>query len=194
IEFWRRRLPNPIEVVHYEETVSDPESVARRVYDLVGLDFDPAYLKRLEENADYVEHLSPGHSLDFPTPVREDFVGVGERFRHHLGELVEAYQRRRGRSAAAQVVSPDPDPRADRRMDEQQEDEMQPTYVEKFGAVALRNGMVRIQCLAVGADGKERVTGELMLPANQYGTLVGALQRAGEQLQERQRSAAPSDG
>ena len=57
--------------------------------------------------------------------------------------------------------------------------------MEKLGSVSLRNGVVRIQCIATGADGQEQVTGELVIPAAQYGQVAGGMQAAGKQLQEK---------
>lgn len=62
---------------------------------------------------------------------------------------------------------------------------MNDMLVEKLGAVSMRGGLVRIQTQAIGADGEDRVTGEIVIPANQYGQVVGALQNAGQQLQEK---------
>lgn len=57
--------------------------------------------------------------------------------------------------------------------------------IEKLGSVSLRNGVVRVQCMTSGADGQDQVTGELVIPATQYGQVAGGLQAAGKQLQER---------
>ena len=54
--------------------------------------------------------------------------------------------------------------------------------------VSLSNGLVRIECTTTGADGQTQVSGELVIPAGQYGTVVKALQNAGQQLQERVQS------
>ena len=51
--------------------------------------------------------------------------------------------------------------------------------------VSLSNGLVRIECMATGADGETQVSGELVIPASQYATVVQSLQNAGHQLQER---------
>jgi len=56
---------------------------------------------------------------------------------------------------------------------------------ENIRNVSLSNGLVRIECTTTGADGQTRVSGELVIPADQYGTVVKALQNAGQQLQER---------
>ncbi|MFO8156502.1 MAG: hypothetical protein ACQERR_09825 [Pseudomonadota bacterium] len=55
-------------------------------------------------------------------------------------------------------------------------------FIEKLGAVSLRNGVVRVETLATGADGTDRTTGELVIPATQFGLVAGGLQNAGQQL------------
>jgi hypothetical protein len=62
---------------------------------------------------------------------------------------------------------------------------METILVEKLGAVSLRGGLVRVQCLSTGADGEERVSGEMVIPAVAFGQVAGSLQSAGKQLQER---------
>jgi len=57
--------------------------------------------------------------------------------------------------------------------------------IEKLGSVSLRNGVVRIQCMSTGADGTDQVTGELVVPATQFGQVAGGFQAAGKQLQEK---------
>jgi len=61
--------------------------------------------------------------------------------------------------------------------------------VEKLGAVSMRNGVVRVQCITTGADGQDKITGELLIPAIQYTQIVNALQYAGKQLQEKMEQA-----
>ena len=56
---------------------------------------------------------------------------------------------------------------------------------ENIRNVSLSNGLVRIECTTTGADGETQVSGELVIPAGQYSTVVQALQNAGEKLQER---------
>jgi hypothetical protein len=57
--------------------------------------------------------------------------------------------------------------------------------IEKLGAVSLKNGMIRVQCMATVADGQDQVTGELLIPAVAFGQVAGGLQAAGKQLQEK---------
>jgi hypothetical protein len=56
---------------------------------------------------------------------------------------------------------------------------------ESIRNVSLSNGLVRIECTTTGADGQTQVSGELVIPADQYGSVVKSLQNAGQQLQER---------
>lgn len=62
---------------------------------------------------------------------------------------------------------------------------MNTIMIEKLGSVSMVSGVVRIQCMTTGADGEERVSGELMVPAAQFGQVTGGLQAAGKQLRER---------
>lgn len=57
--------------------------------------------------------------------------------------------------------------------------------VEKLGSVSMRNGLVRIETQATGADGQDRSTGEIVIPASQFAPVVNALQSAGQQLQQK---------
>ncbi len=57
--------------------------------------------------------------------------------------------------------------------------------IEKLGAVSLRNGVIRIQCMATAADGTDQQSGELVIPAISYGQVAGGLQAAAKQLQEK---------
>lgn len=51
--------------------------------------------------------------------------------------------------------------------------------------VTLANGLVRIQTVRTGSDGQARAGEEIAIPASQYGTIVQALQRAGQDLQNK---------
>jgi hypothetical protein len=57
--------------------------------------------------------------------------------------------------------------------------------IEKIGAVSLRNGVIRMQCMATAADGTEQQTGELVIPAIAYGMVAGAFQGAAKQLRDK---------
>lgn len=66
---------------------------------------------------------------------------------------------------------------------------MEYMMVEKLGAVSLSHGVLRIQCQYAGADGESRTAGELLIPASQFGQILGGLQNAGQQLQEKMAEA-----
>lgn len=69
--------------------------------------------------------------------------------------------------------------------------------IEKIGAVSLRNGVIRMQCMATAADGSEQPSGELVIPAVAYGMVAGGFQAAAKQLQEKieeaRKAQAPKD-
>lgn len=60
---------------------------------------------------------------------------------------------------------------------------MKSTMIERLGSVSMSAGVVRIQCMATGADGKEKEAVELLIPAASFGQVAGGLQEAGRQLQ-----------
>jgi len=62
---------------------------------------------------------------------------------------------------------------------------MDTIIIEKLGSVTMRNGLVRVQCMATAAGGEDRISGEMIIPAAAYGQVAGGLQAAGKQLQER---------
>jgi Skp family chaperone for outer membrane proteins len=51
--------------------------------------------------------------------------------------------------------------------------------------VTMVNGLVRIQVVQTGADGKNKGVEEIAIPSNQYANVVQALQQAGQNLQQR---------
>ena len=51
--------------------------------------------------------------------------------------------------------------------------------------VSMANGLVRIQIAQVGSDGQSKGVEEIAIPAGQYGNVVQALQKAGQNLRER---------
>lgn len=51
--------------------------------------------------------------------------------------------------------------------------------------VTMANGLIRLQVVQTGADGKSKGVEEIAIPASQYGNVVQALQQAGQNLQQR---------
>jgi len=81
---WRTVLPAPIHVVDYEETVADPEGVARRLLAACGMGWEPACL-------DF--HRSPrpvrtASSIQVRQPVYRSSIG---RWKNYEGELAELF-------------------------------------------------------------------------------------------------------
>jgi len=91
IDFWKKRLPNPVFEVRYAAFAYDPYGYAEKLYRFLSLDWHPGYLKRLQDNAKYVSVLSPHTSLEIPTPVCKDFIGIGQRFKHQLEPLLDGW-------------------------------------------------------------------------------------------------------
>jgi len=46
---------------------------------------------------------------------------------------------------------------------------------ENIANVSLSNGLVLLECTTTGADGQTRTSGELVIPAMQYATVLRAL-------------------
>lgn len=92
MQHWARVLPNPIHWVSYEELVRDPQAVSSRLLKALGKPENAVYEQEAARHAAFAEHLSPVRSLDVPMPIRRDFVGVAEPFKHHLEPLREGYR------------------------------------------------------------------------------------------------------
>jgi hypothetical protein len=64
---------------------------------------------------------------------------------------------------------------------------MTTTLIDGVKAVSLQNGIVRIDCIAVGPNNEERPSGTLLVPANRAGQIVGALTQALQELDKKLR-------
>ena len=51
--------------------------------------------------------------------------------------------------------------------------------------VTMANGLVRIQVVQTGADGKSKGVEEIAIPSNQFANVVQGLQKAGQNLQQK---------
>ena len=92
MDLWLAVLHNPVLEVRYEDLVNDPETGARRVYDFLGLDFKREYLDHLETHRELAEHIGLAHSLEAPSPIRNDFVDSAGPFMQQLAPLREGYE------------------------------------------------------------------------------------------------------
>ena len=48
----------------------------------------------------------------------------------------------------------------------------------------LSNGLIRLEVATVSSDGSTKPAGEIAIPANQYASVIQAMQTAGKQLKE----------
>ena len=61
--------------------------------------------------------------------------------------------------------------------------------VDRIGAIAIMNGVLRIECTAVNAAGQETASGTLLIPANVAGAVVQSLVNGMQQLDRKVRDA-----
>jgi hypothetical protein len=57
--------------------------------------------------------------------------------------------------------------------------------IDGIQSVTMANGLVRLQVVQTGADGKQKGVEEIAIPASQFGNVVQALQQAGQNLQQK---------
>ncbi|MFM7086799.1 MAG: sulfotransferase [Cyanobium sp.] len=109
IALWPQWLPNPLQVVEYEELVSDPEAIRNRL--LRGLGCDPAACPPLPSSPSPgggAATLHPSHSATGYGAIRPDLIGVGRRYARWMQPLLEAYDHSREawRRGEAQETGP----------------------------------------------------------------------------------------
>jgi hypothetical protein len=72
------------------------------------------------------------------------------------------------------------------------------TLIDGIKTVALHNGVLRIDCIAIGPSGEERPSGTLLIPANQAGpvlqTIVSATQELEKKVREQQAATKTKAG
>jgi hypothetical protein len=61
------------------------------------------------------------------------------------------------------------------------------TYVliDAVKAVTFHNGVLRIDCVAAGANNEEHPSGTLLIPGSQAGRILGALTQAIQELEKK---------
>jgi hypothetical protein len=67
---------------------------------------------------------------------------------------------------------------------------MDTIVVDRIGAIAIMNGVLRIECMSVSASGQERASGTLLIPANIATGVVQSLIRGMQELDRKLRDAA----
>ena len=66
--------------------------------------------------------------------------------------------------------------------------------VERIANIAVSNGIVRIECVAVNAAGQEKPSGTMLIPANLAGPVVHSLVKGMQELDKKLREAAGASG
>jgi hypothetical protein len=61
--------------------------------------------------------------------------------------------------------------------------------VDRIGAIAIMNGVLRIECMAVNAAGQEKASGTLLIPANVAAAVVQSLVTGMQELERKVRDA-----
>ena len=62
--------------------------------------------------------------------------------------------------------------------------------VERIANIAVSNGIVRIECVAVNAAGQEKPSGTMLIPANLAGPVIHSLVKGMQELDKKLREAA----
>lgn len=62
--------------------------------------------------------------------------------------------------------------------------------VDNVKAVAFHNGVLRIDCVAVGSNNEEQSSGTLLIPGNMVGPILQALVTASQDLDKQMREHA----
>ena len=64
--------------------------------------------------------------------------------------------------------------------------------MERISNIAVSNGLVRIECVALNAAGQEKPSGTVLIPANLAGPVVHSLVKGMQELDKKLREAAAS--
>lgn len=102
--YWREVLELPILRVQYEDMVAEPEREARRIIEFLDLPWDPQCLEFYRER----RHATAAPSLSYNQvrrPIYKSAVGRAEKFRKHIGPLLEAFEGNSPRSGASSSSS-----------------------------------------------------------------------------------------
>lgn len=84
--FWTEHLGDRVLNVHYEDLVRDEPGTVARILEFAGLDPEPA----LAPPDTAGRSLSPAHDPAERVRLDDRFIGIAERYRHHLAPLATA--------------------------------------------------------------------------------------------------------
>jgi tetratricopeptide (TPR) repeat protein len=98
VDTWLQTLPNPLQVIDYEELVANPTRVRDELLRSLGLDSDQCVASNTQACESSVNHppIHASHSSPGYGAVVADAVGFGARFSVELAPMMEAYRRTRG--------------------------------------------------------------------------------------------------
>jgi hypothetical protein len=66
--------------------------------------------------------------------------------------------------------------------------------VDRITAISIHNGVLRIECSAVGPKGEQETVGTLLIPASQAGPFVQTLVKNMQELEKRVAEQAQTGG
>ena len=69
---------------------------------------------------------------------------------------------------------------------------MNQTLIDGIANIAIQNGVVRIDCVAAGADGQARPSGTLVIPGAIIGPVLNALVQGVQELDKKLREQVPN--
>ena len=65
--------------------------------------------------------------------------------------------------------------------------------IDGVKSITLHGNVVRIHCVAIGADGKEETVGTLLIPGNEVGPIVQSLVNGLQEMQKQMRERAAAE-
>ena len=66
--------------------------------------------------------------------------------------------------------------------------------IDRISNLAVSNGILRIECVAVNAAGQEKPSGMVLIPANMAGAVVQSLVNGMQELDKKRREAMAASG
>jgi tetratricopeptide (TPR) repeat protein len=196
MEHWRRVLPPGVMLeVQYEQLTTDLEGEARRLVAHCGLEWDAACLSFYETER-LVRTASAGQVRQ---PIYRSSIGRWRSYARQLGPLIEALgveltdglrpvPSASGGDVRLNTCAATAGEASARRPGG--EGQMGQILIDGVKAFSLHNGLLRIDCVAVGPNNEERSVGSLLIPGNRAGLILRSLKKAVQELDRKLREQA----
>jgi Flp pilus assembly protein TadD len=205
---WRTVLPPGVMLeVQYESLTDDLAGEARRIVAHCGLEWNDACLSFYKAE----RPVRTASAAQVRQPIYRSSIGRWRSYEHLLGPLIEALDidlasglRRnpsvlpgdgQGRgdvnSAGALLPSVPVSGQENSAHQDLREAPRTQIVIDAIEALTIRNGVLRVDCVAAGPDGGGRPSGTLLIPGNQAGQLVRSLVQAVQELGKMSARAAP---